>query len=69
MFLAYGVGKAYYDFRKSGGIHGALPGGVQPLLIEDKIAGYAGDGSKRVQGYVNDALDKENADEEFKPAH
>ena len=60
------VGKAYYDFRKSGGLHGSLPGGKKPLLFEDKVAGYAAEGSEFVQGYVNDVIDKENADEKYR---
>ena len=58
--LGYAVGKSSYDFRKAGGLHGNLPAGGSPVLLEDKIAGYAKDGAEFAEGAVNDYLDKED---------
>lgn len=65
--LGYLIGKAYYDFRKSGGLHGLAPGSAKPLLVEDKLVDGAGVAAGVAEGYVNDALDKQDADE-FKAA-
>ena len=67
VLLGYTVGKAYYDFRKSGGLHGDLKGGEAPLLIEDRIADQVSRGVNAAEGHVNSALDKQD-DEEYHAA-
>ena len=64
VLLGYMVGKAYYDFRKSGGLHGDLKDGKAPLLIEDQIVDQVGRGVNAAEGQINTALDKQD-DEEF----
>ena len=74
VIMGYAVGHASYMFRKSGGLKGHNPGGKEPLLIEDQIAGYARDGKALAEGYANDYMDKQDkkdADDEeaYKRAH
>ena len=67
VILGYIVGKAYYEFRKSGGLHGLALGSKQPFLIEDQIADHVRTGVNAAENHINDALDR-NEDEEYKAA-
>ena len=63
VLIGYLVGRASYMFRKSGGLHGNLPKGGAPLLLEDQVMGYAQTGAEIAGGMVNDHLDKQDAKE------
>ena len=39
------VASAFYAFRKSGGLHGTLEQGANPILFEDKMLGKAKNGA------------------------
>ena len=56
------IGKASYEFRKSGGLHGGVAKGDAPLLLEDKVVAGVKDGANSAAGYANDYMDK---DEEY----
>eukprot|EP00352_Strombidinopsis_acuminata_P005257 CAMPEP_0176371508 /NCGR_PEP_ID=MMETSP0126-20121128/24747_1 /TAXON_ID=141414 ORGANISM="Strombidinopsis acuminatum, Strain SPMC142" /NCGR_SAMPLE_ID=MMETSP0126 /ASSEMBLY_ACC=CAM_ASM_000229 /LENGTH=133 /DNA_ID=CAMNT_0017730993 /DNA_START=263 /DNA_END=665 /DNA_ORIENTATION=+ len=62
VFAIYFVGKAYYEFRKSGGIHGTGP---RENLLEDRVYNGAVNGGNTGANYlgnkVNQALDKDDA--------
>ena len=63
ILIGYFVGQASYSFRKSGGLHGNLPKGQVPLLLEDQILDYGRTGAEIAGAAINDHMDKQEAKE------